>query len=207
MNEFNPFSLLNKIIKDVSKLNTPQNAPKHQGPAPQPFEAQMPKINMQNNFSKTVDFYSLQAQNMENQQLLNYMKESLNLPKEIKELLAKTLQAQMQGQFKGSFLESKFDLAFFTQILNANAKDATQKIIQAMAEFSKQGIKDVSQLKELLVLIGASLSAAGGETNQAIKNLMLLYLPFLPINPIREDFDFCIKQKPERNGRRRRRLH
>ncbi len=198
MNQFNPFSLLNKIIKDVARVNAPQNAPKPalEPASPKPFSAQMPQSDIQNAVGKTVDFYSLQTQTMEHAQLLNYMKESLNLPKEIKDLITQTLQAQ----FKGDFLLSKFDLAQFAGILNSNAKEAAQKIIQAMAEFSKLGIKDVSQLKQLLVLIGASVTAASAQNNQAIKNLLLLYLPFLPLSQNSNDFDFEITKKASEAG-------
>ncbi len=202
MNEFNPFSLLNKIIKDVSRITNPKGAPvqnaQNVNPAPNPFGAQMQNVNLQNTLRQSVDFYTLQAQTMEHAQLLNYMKESLNLPKEIKDLITQVIQKQ--GQARGDFLSAKFDLAEFGAILSANAKDATQKIIQAMAEFSKQGVKDVSQLKELLILIGASVTSASADNNQALKNLLLLYLPFLPINQNSKDFDFEVNKKQKEAG-------
>jgi hypothetical protein len=47
---------------------------------------------------------------MEHAQLLNYMKESLNLPKEIKDLIAQINQAQAGA--KGSFLNLNLILHF-----------------------------------------------------------------------------------------------
>ena len=74
------------------------------------------------------------------------------------------------------------NLSDISAIIQANGKDAIAKIITTMANSAKLGVQDLSQLKETAKLINASVAtAAKNDSAQTMKLLMLLYLPWLPL--------------------------
>lgn len=89
-------------------------------------------------------------------------------------------------------------LTELSAMLQANGKDAITKLIITMANASKQGISDLSQLKETAKLINASVAVASQEnTSQTLKTLLLLYLPWLPLQ---EGTDFDIEIQKNQSG-------
>lgn len=82
-------------------------------------------------------------------------------------------------------------------LLQKNGKEGITKLIMSMTEASKAGITDLSQMKEMAKLINASISiAAENNPQKTLKLLLMLYLPWLPL----EDgvgFDLEIQQKSE----------
>ena len=74
------------------------------------------------------------------------------------------------------------NLMDISAMIQANGKDAIARIITTMANSSKLGIQDLTQLKETAKLINASVAAASkNDSAQTMKLLMLLYLPWLPL--------------------------
>lgn len=74
------------------------------------------------------------------------------------------------------------NLSDVAAMIQANGKDAIAKLITTMANSAKLGIQDLSQLKETAKLINASVAAASkNDAAQTMKLLMLLYLPWLPL--------------------------
>lgn len=100
----------------------------------------------------------------------------------------KTLQILSNGMI---------NLADLSAMLQANGKDAIAKLIITMANASKQGVVDLSQLKDTAKLINASIALASQENSvQTLKTLLLLYLPWLPLQE-GTDFDIEIMQNPD----------
>jgi len=96
----------------------------------------------------------------------------------------KTLISQLQTQLKNLPITSSgmINLLDVSAMIQANGKDAIAKIITTMANSAKLGIQDLSQLKETAKLINASVAAAAQKDSaQTMKLLMLLYLPWLPL--------------------------
>lgn len=115
-----------------------------------------------------------------------YFKNVLNLPKDMNEI-TKYIQTAFQNQ-SGEVLQKNLanvdliNLSQFAQLFQLNGKEAVAKLISAMASASQQGITDVSQLKEMMKLINASVSTASqNDSAQSLKLLMLMYLPWLPL--------------------------
>jgi len=82
-------------------------------------------------------------------------------------------------------------------MLQANGKDAIAKLIITMANASKQGVTDLTQLKDTAKLINASIALASQENSaQTLKTLLLLYLPWLPLQE-GTDFDIEVLQNPD----------
>ena len=74
------------------------------------------------------------------------------------------------------------NLADISALIQANGKDAVTKLIMAMASSAKHGVSDLTQLKDTAKLINASIAlAAQGDNAQTLKTLLLLYLPWLPL--------------------------
>ena len=96
----------------------------------------------------------------------------------------KAILSQFQTSLRNLPLSSNgmINLLDISTMIQANGKDAIAKLITTMANSAKLGIQDVSQLKETAKLINASVAAASkNDAAQTMKLLMLLYLPWLPL--------------------------
>lgn len=91
---------------------------------------------------------------------------------------------QLQASIRNLAISANtmINLNDISAIIQANGKDAIAKLITTMASTAKLGVQDLSQLKETAKLINASVAAASQNDNaQTMKLLMLLYLPWLPL--------------------------
>ena len=106
---------------------------------------------------------------------------------EVQKMIAQgnnTVLSQLQTQLRNLPISSNglINLTDIAAMIQANGKDAIAKIITTMANSAKLGIQDLSQLKETAKLINASIAAASkNDAAQTMKLLMLLYLPWLPL--------------------------
>lgn len=130
----------------------------------------------------------------------DYIKELLNLPKNFQDLIGQiqSNNPNMQAIKDLSKLLSggKINLTALTALLSENSKEAVQKLMMTIISVSKTGA-DINQLKELMGMI----SQNGATDNiQAMKNLLMLYLPYLPMSVRMElnlDFNIDIFDKIE----------
>lgn len=109
--------------------------------------------------------------------------EGLNI-NDMQKALKTQLSSQLQSSIKNLQLSSSqlINLADIANLIQINGKDAVTKLILAMANASKQGVTDLTQLKETAKLINASIALASTDNPaQTLKTLMLLYLPWLPL--------------------------
>ena len=113
------------------------------------------------------------------------------------------LKSQMSAMNIASSLKNleilangRISMAALAEMLQAGGKDAIAKIILTMANASQQGVKDLSQLKDTAKLINASIAIASQDNpSQTLKTLLLLYLPWLPLQE-GTDFEVEIKENP-----------
>lgn len=130
----------------------------------------------------------------------NYAKDLLNLPREFSDLInlitsqgssVQTVNEQMMAQLNKLLQGGKVDLALLGTLLNENSKEAMQKLMMTIANLSKYGTNDVSGLKQLMNLFAVNTAAV--QDSQALKNLLILYLPWLPLSVRHNDnLDFTI---------------
>jgi hypothetical protein len=74
------------------------------------------------------------------------------------------------------------NLGDIAAMIQANGKDAVAKLIVSMANAARSGVTDLSQMKDTAKLINASIAAASqNDAAQTMKMLLLLYLPWLPL--------------------------
>lgn len=109
----------------------------------------------------------------------------------------KALLSQFQSSLRNLPLSAQglINLSDMAALIQANGKDAIAKLITTMANSAKLGITDLSQLKESAKLINASIAAASkNDAAQTMKMLLLLYLPWLPLQE-GTGFDLDIETK------------
>ncbi len=120
-------------------------------------------------------------------------------PSAAKEMVNVQLASQVQGALKNLDILSNgmINLNQVALMFQKNGKEAITKLIMQMTEASKAGVTDLSQLKEMAKFINASVAIASENNPQkTLKLLMLLYLPWLPLEE-GVDFDIEIQQSEE----------
>ncbi len=122
-------------------------------------------------------------------------------PTQIQTALQTQIAVQFQSTIKNLALSPNgmIDLSQISQLLQSNGKEALTKLITAMTQASKQGINDLSQIKEMAKLVNASVAAAAqNDPAKTLKVLMLLYLPWLPLEEgVGFDLDIETEEKGE----------
>ncbi len=111
--------------------------------------------------------------------------QGLTFPTQIQTIIQSQMASQLQSTLKNLSISPNgmIDLAQISQLLQINGKEALTKLITSMTQASKQGINDLTQIKEMARLINASVAmAAQNDTGQTLKVLMMLYLPWLPLD-------------------------
>lgn len=117
-----------------------------------------------------------------------YVKDLMNLPKSLQEALVLMQKTANANEMAAKLMAKNIGMELISELIQRGGKEALNKIVLAMSNAAKQGITDLSQFKEAMKYINASVSiAAQGDINQTIKTLMLLYLPWLPLQ---ENVDF-----------------
>lgn|SRR5574344_9709 len=117
-----------------------------------------------------------------------------------KEMVNAQLSTQLQASLKNLDILSNgmINLNQISSLLQQNGKEALTKLIMSMTEISKAGITDLTQMKEMAKLINASIAVASENNPQkTLKLLLLLYLPWLPL----EDgvgFDLEVEAKKDK---------
>jgi hypothetical protein len=113
-----------------------------------------------------------------------------------KEMINAQLSSQVQGSIRNLEILSNgmINLNQVAMLFQKNGKEAITKLIMSMTEAAKAGITDVSQLKEMAKFINASVSiAAENNPQKTLKLLLMLYLPWLPLED-GVDFDLEVQQ-------------
>ena len=96
----------------------------------------------------------------------------------------KAILNQLQNSIRHLTISSNglINLSEVASMIQANGKEAIAKLITSMANSAKLGLTDLSQMKDTAKLINASIAAASqNDSAQTMKLLMLLYLPWLPL--------------------------
>lgn len=144
-------------------------------------------------------YQSLQMNHLDSLDRALYVKESMNLPKDLKEFLVIVQNVASSAEQMPKLIAKNIDINQIVLFLQRQGKDAVNKLIGDMANASRQGIVDLSQIKETMKLINACVSTVGEKNSSAIKNLMLLYLPWIPL-PQDKDFELEVETYENEKG-------
>lgn len=110
--------------------------------------------------------------------------QNLNTPNQIQAFIQTQMSGQIPFPIKNLPLTESgmISLTQISEMIQVNGKEALTKLIVSMTQASKQGINDLSQIKDMAKLINASVAtAAKNDSAQTMKLLMLFYLPWLPL--------------------------
>ena len=111
--------------------------------------------------------------------------ETIPIPANIEQQIATNIQAQnakVQQDTIALIFSGMIRMSDVSKLITDNGKQAVAALIISMASASKQGISN-EQIQETLSIINSCISMA--ESNnpaQSLKSLMMLYLPWLPLN-------------------------
>lgn len=135
---------------------------------------------------------------VEVEQRANYIKDLLNLPRDFQSFInqIQNMNTETAKSFAKILTDGKINLSALTELLAGNSKEAVQKLMMTIMTVSKMGSNNVSGLKELMAMF--SVNANSSDSTQTVKNLLMLYLPWLPLsirNEMNLDFDIDIFDK------------
>ena len=101
---------------------------------------------------------------------------------ELKQLQAQEATQIAQKQVAAKVLPSRVNLSVLNSQIQQHSKQALNNLVLEMSTATRQGITDTRPIQDTISLINSSISASSqDDTALAIKNLMLLYLPWLPL--------------------------
>jgi len=207
------FNTVNFIVNTMSAIylnNTNSNGVNQNMPAQN--AANTPTANSPQpsvSYTPLNTFYEAKPLSVANQTLIstvqveqqaNYIKDLLNLPRDFQSLInqieGSNQDTQALKELSKLLQNGKINLASLSDLLVNNSKDAVQKLMNTIMAVSKMGSNDVGQLKQLMGMFAAANTQA--EAVQVVKNLLMLYLPWLPLsvrNDLNLDFEIGIKKK------------
>ena len=112
------------------------------------------------------------------------LKELFNFPNDIQEFLKMVLtegKTQISQKELALLMTQNLDISKLVVILQENGKEAVEKLAKMIAILNQSGIYNTQQLKELSTIINASIAVSETNPSQVLKNIMLMYLPWLPL--------------------------
>ncbi len=208
MTNFNPINFINKLLtsQTPTKNENVENRPPSQNmPGDNLIFKRMAQQVNQAQQAAQANLPQKAAAAMDANEKSALLKDFLKLPNELKEFLNQNTQnsAMMMLNVKMTpeMLAKKLEVSQLMQLLMQNSQEGSQKLMQLIAQTARNG-GDVQQLKQLMNLLNNNIAASNvsNEANQVLKNLILLYLPFVPLKEHREDeLDFELNFFEEEN--------
>ena len=117
------------------------------------------------------------------------VKELMNMPQEFSQLVSMfTLQDGAGKQL--------LDISKLIAFLQQNGSQGKQNLLNLIVTVNKAGFTQTEQLKELSYIINACMPSSQNSTAAVMKNLILLYLPWLPLG---DGAGFDIEVREEKN--------
>ena len=142
--------------------------------------------NIANNMARQQDILNTQMmlKQLTNTEQTWLMKHMFDFPENLTQLLE---QIVTQGKIVSSkelasLMTKELDLSKILVLLQTNGKAALEKLSKMIATMNQSGIYNTQQLKEMSVLINACIPANDASQAQILKSLMVMYLPWLPLN-------------------------
>ena len=133
----------------------------------------------------TLAINTINPELLNNQKVLNNLFDEnapLNINPQNTQEVIQAQNIKVQKDVVALMFSGMISLADVSELVVKNGKQAVTALIIAMASASKQGLSN-EQIQETLSIINSCISMA--ESNnpaQSLKSLMLLYLPWLPLN-------------------------
>lgn len=131
----------------------------------------------------TLGINSINQEMLKNQKMLaSLFEEGIPLNPELQAVIGNSQNTKAQQDVIALMFSGMISMPDISKLILQNGKQAVASLIIAMASASKQGLSN-EQIQETLSIINSCISMA--ESNnpaQTLKSLMMLYLPWLPLN-------------------------
>lgn len=137
---------------------------------------------VQNN-TQNIFLYNTQNTKMASEMVLRYLQSLLEMP----ETIEKFIEQMSNSKAKFSdvldaktqiIIQEMLDTAQLAKFLKENSKTALQKILNIISNSLNSGLKDTSQLREILsVLTSIQQNLSSASNYNSIKEFLLLYIP------------------------------
>lgn len=138
------------------------------------------------------------AQAMSRMEQAAFLRELLNLPKDIKELLVLLTRQSNSAELLATLLKSgniKITPEMIQKMLESNSKEVMNKLIKLLQQPGQQNTQNFDQLKQMMALLSHAVPAKDASPQEVMTQFMLLYLPWLPLMEKQKvELDF---EKPE----------
>lgn len=192
MNNFNPSGYLTRLVRNIinNQIITQRSVNLSES-----FANSVMNSKTTNEQAKTLPA-ELKMTPMEVEQNAKYARELLNLPNDLAQVISQITTNKTMTNAQGTQLllllaNGKIDLNQLATLLGENTKVAMQKLIQTISQAARMGVDDTKQLRDLVNTFGY-ISTTTTDTSSALKNFILAYLPWLPLNAAGEKRDFDI---------------
>lgn len=173
--EFSSINNFNFQINTNPKAGLVQNS---QNPpqAQAQVQAQNPSILAGSETINPALIYDFQATQMDSETILKYLQNLLKLPNSIDKFVNQLNSKNVNSKLASILVENMISVKLLSEFLNVNSKEAISKLMQVISSSLKSGNSDISQLKEILSILGTIQNSTSISTN-SIKELLLLYIP------------------------------
>lgn len=142
--------------------------------------------NITQNFVRQQDILNTQMmlKELSNAERSWLMKNMFNFPENLSQLIEQivTQGKTVTAQELAVLMKQDIDISKILVLLQTNGKAALEKLQKMITTMNQSGIYDTRQLKEMSVLINACIPANDASQAQILKSLMVMYLPWLPLN-------------------------
>ena len=136
-----------------------------------------------NNSINTLILNNINQDIMQNQKVLSQIFDETveDLPNAIQNM-QQTIQQNSNKEAIALIFSGMIHMPAVSEMITKNSKQAIAHLIAAMASASQSGLTN-DQIRETLSIISSCVAMAeSGNQTQTLKSLMLLYLPWLPLN-------------------------
>ena len=214
-NFINLFNQINMLVGNMTKLNRPYNNTNSNfsstsiftngaqagnsvngGKILPQFNLQDPQIQPHNLINQELQESLLKTQaalkELTQEDKSALIKSMLDLPEDMSQLL-KLLSNKNQNLTNAEFMK-------LLSMLNVNGKEAAAKLSKLMVFLGANNIKGAEKLQEIYSIVNAMASGATQSASQLVKNVILLYLPWLPIGES-NNFEIGFKETVEEKGK------
>lgn len=152
-------------------------------------------------------FANLQAsQQLQTNEMSLVLKDLLNMQKDMESFLTTMADNRALAQLAKPdvaqlLMNSQIDLSKLMAFMQQNGKEALGKLFNMTAKFAPTGnMTTGSQMSELIAILNACTPKADTQQVQVLKNMMLLYLPWLPLGEQNFSIEIGTKSENGENG-------
>ncbi len=175
INTTNSNIITNSKTKEVAAETTTQNTPKI--------------IQTTNNIGMYILSKLENINKLDNIQKMLFLKEMLNLPDEWKDLLIFAALKSSPSANSEQLLSKLIDFNLLKKDINQTSNEILNKLLKLL---TPQMAAKSSEIQQMIEILQKFLPSSETKTPDFIKDLMLMYLPYLPL---KEDFKLMFQNK------------